>query len=208
MCGANRQRLRLYVSGRSAVCHRDSGHSAPTRRLISTERGEPRRIRCFGLCAGARNTCETASGLGSCRVRSTELGSPVRLSLRAPFLGIPRRRSCYRACSWSTARRCRRTGRQDYENASIASAICLIASFIPGGTSARAPSAISSAHGATMRAPYRPTGNDATYDFSRGLAFLAAASVKDIVGASPTGFPWMPPRSNRCQREIPDVYGR
>jgi len=56
---------------------------------MTTERGESRRIRCFGLCAGARNTCETASGRGSCRVRSTELESPVRLSLRALLLAFP-----------------------------------------------------------------------------------------------------------------------
>jgi hypothetical protein len=56
---------------------------------MTTEHGESRRTRCFGLCAGARNICERAGGRGSCSVRSTELGSPVRLSLRAPLLAFP-----------------------------------------------------------------------------------------------------------------------
>jgi hypothetical protein len=78
MCGANRPMSRLYVSGRSAVCRPDSGRSAPTRRLITTE--------CGSLGGSAASVCALARAtharprVVAARAGSVRPNSGVRLA--------------------------------------------------------------------------------------------------------------------------------
>jgi hypothetical protein len=144
MCGANRQISRLCVSGRSAICYRYPGRSASTRRLITT-----------GLASLGGSSAPVCALARATHARQRVIAA--RAEPGSPFIACGPPRIRYRACSRSTARRLAPDGCQDCQSNSIASAICLIASFTPRGTFVRASSVISSTHSATTRPPYGPT---------------------------------------------------